>query len=467
MHHFKTIIMRKILHLFTAVFLFTGCSDYVEIDQVGTNVFKYTQDYRNVMNNNEELEYTYSFPLLSGDDTEITDAARQTSILENWGYAYIWKDKYFSDTQSDGDWDKMYRTIFVCNQVLDGVLASENGTEAEKQKIYGEALVHRSYAYFFLVNMYGKQYDASTADSDLGVPLLLTTSLYSSLKRATVASVYDQITEDLKASIEKLPDLPDFKVRPSKAAAYALLARIYLNKRDFQTAASYADNVLNLQNGLVDLKNYTSSTTSYPGRLNDPEVIFSKLVNSTISVNSNYYFFEPLPVSSKVLTLLGTNDLRYSLFTKPASSFSLAFDGRAYYKQKIVNQGIYTGPTVPEMMLIKAECAARLDNASLAIETLNNLRIKRFETVNYIPYTASSPADALSKVLDERQRELFGRGFRWFDQKRLSKDVDIISTVTRNFKGITYTLEPNSNLYVYPIADKYILLNPELEQNPR
>ena len=105
------------------------------------------------MNNNGVLEGTYSYPILSGDDIEITDATRQNSLGDILGNVYTWAPKYTSESQSDADWDKLYKTIYVCNQVLDGVLTSQDGTEAEKQRIYAEALVHRAYAYLILVNM--------------------------------------------------------------------------------------------------------------------------------------------------------------------------------------------------------------------------------------------------------------------------------------------------------------------------
>jgi hypothetical protein len=119
------------------------------------------------------------------------------------------------------------------------------------------------------------------------------------------------------------------------------------------------------------------------------------------------------------------------------------------------------------MMLVKAECAARADDAGTAVDLLNKLRIKRFQTADYVALTAVDAPDALVKVVNERKRELFGRGFRWFDQKRLNKDVAFAASVTRTLNNVTYTLDPGSNRYLYPIGDKYILLNPELVQNPR
>ena len=134
-----------------------------------------------------------------------------------------------------------------------------------------------------------------------------------------------------------------------------------------------------------------------------------------------------------------------------------------------MNQGIYTGPGVPEMMLIKAESEARAGNAGNAVTMLNTLRKKRYTPAGYYDLTATTPQEALINVINERRKELMGTGMRWFDQRRLQKDTDynFVKTVSRPFKGTTYTLEPGSPRYVFAIADKYLRLNPEIEQNPR
>ncbi|QXU40341.1 RagB/SusD family nutrient uptake outer membrane protein [Pedobacter sp. D749] len=448
--------------LFALAITLASCRKYVEIDPLSTRTLKYTSDFRNTMNNNAVLEGTYSYPILSGDDIEITDATRQNTLGDILGNVYTWAPKYTSDSQSDADWDKLYKTIYVCNQVLDGVLTSQNGTEAEKQRIYAEALVHRAYTYLVLVNMYGKQYNAATASTDLGVPLLTTPNLFTKLNRASVEDVYKQILGDLRTSISRLPSVAEYNVRPAKVSGYAIFAKTYLNMRDFSNAALYADSALALQSGLLDLKTYENASGTIPVRLLNPEIIFSKIANVAYPATS---------LSSDLLTSLGTTDLRYKLFSDLGSrfprQFSASFTGRASTKYMINEFVLSNGPTVPEMMLIKAECLARGGKTADAMSLVNNLRIKRFTTANYVPLTAASASDALRIVVEEKRREFFGTGMRWFDQKRLNLDNDFAVTKNRSFKGVNYTLQPNSNLYLYPIGDKYILLNPELQQNPR
>jgi hypothetical protein len=216
---------------------------------------------------------------------------------------------------------------------------------------------------------------------------------------------------------------------------------------------------LSLQSGLLDLRTYVGNTTAIPYRLSDPEVIFSKINNGS---------YTGIQLDTALLTLLGTTDLRYVLFVKAGGNFSPAFTGYGYWRYKYTREGsvICQGPNVPEMMMIKAECAARSNDAATAINILNTLRVKRFAATDYTDLPTGTAAEALASVVNERRREFFGTGLRWFDQKRLNKDAAFAATVTRTFKGLTYTLEPNSNRYVFPIGTKYILLNPEIEQNP-
>ncbi|MGN8059869.1 RagB/SusD family nutrient uptake outer membrane protein [Pedobacter sp. 22163] len=447
---------------FALVIALASCRKYVEIDQLSIRTLKYTSDFRNTMNNNNVLEGTFSYPILSGDDTEITDATRQNSLGDILGNVYSWAPKYTSESQSDGDWEKQYKTIYVCNEVLEGVLTSQDGTEAEKQRIYAEALVHRAYAYLILVNMYGKQYNAATASTDLGIPLLTTPSLYTKLNRTSIAAVYALILKDLSTSISRLPAIADYNVRPSKVSAYAIFAKTYLNMRDFNNAALYADSALALQSALLDLKAYESAPGTIPVRLSNPEIIFSK-ISSVV--------YPAISLSSDLLASLGTTDLRYKLFSdvrsRFGSQFSSSFAGRASCRYLINEFVINNGPTVPEMMLIKAECLARAGKTTDAMNIVNGLRVKRFTTANYLALSAANASDALRIIVEEKRREFFGTGMRWFDQKRLNQDSEFALTKNRSFKGVNYTLQPNSNLYLYPVGDKYILLNPELEQNPR
>jgi hypothetical protein len=49
----------------------------------------------------------------------------------------------------------------------------------------------------------------------------------------------------------------------------------------------------------------------------------------------------------------------------------------------------------------------------------------------------------------------------------LNKEPSLAKTVTHPWTGGDITLAPNSNRYIYPVAEKILAANPEIGQSPR
>ncbi|WP_295116330.1 RagB/SusD family nutrient uptake outer membrane protein [uncultured Chitinophaga sp.] len=456
--------MKKLIYIAlagAALFGSTGCRKYVEIDQVGKRTLHYTSDYQNILNNIDAVEQSYYYSTLASDEMSVYDDMYANAMSDQEKSVYRWAADLFGDT-NDTDWDALYKSIFMFNQVADEVMDSDGGTDKQKRSIRAAAQVHRAYAYWVLVNTYAKQYDATTAATDPGVPMLLQPVFFVNLKRATVEQVYTQIKKDLTEAIADLPATSQFNTFPSQAAAFAVLARTCLQMGAYADAGRFADSALLRKNGLLDLNDHISDPFTLPARFNDPELIFSKSLNG-VGV---------LALSQETIDLFDANDLRYELFTADGQEvFFRPFNGRTYFRYLrtfgTTGYVLQIGLNVPEMMLIKAESLARANNGGDAVDILNTLRQKRFRAADYVALSATTADEALDLVIEERRRELLGGGIRWFDQKRLNKEPHFAKTVTRQLLGETYTLAPNSNRYVFPIGSKYILLNPEIEQNPR
>ncbi len=443
--------------------VFFSCKKYVEVEPKGKITPTKVSDYQLLLNNTTIWNVSSGTTEYLTDDIGLIDASLLTQISSQPIYSiYQFSDYYYQVSQDDPEWNLFYKQIYTANIIIDGLPTATSGTDAQKQEMTAEAKVHRAYAYLCLVNMYAKQYDPSSADTALGVPLLLDPTYTQSLKRESVKVIYTQILNDLNNSVSALPSSPSNKAAPLQAAAFALLARTYLYMGDYANALTNANKSLAIQSTLLDLNNYPTTGSflglALPLAQNTSEAILLKACGSQ-------YQDEPLQASAEVLQLFGTKDLRYVFYTYNGPD--LGNPAGRYFAYFAPLEPRNEGPTVGEMMLIKAECLARTAQGQIALTVVNTLRKARFKPADYADLTATSDSQALSLVLQERRKELFCRGFRLFDLKRLNNDPTMAKTVSHPFGALTLTLAPGSNRYIYPIPQSVIGANQEIVQNPR
>ncbi len=459
------------------VFLLTGCEKYVNIKTQGNLVPNQWLNYRYILNNKSTFIAGATLTDYSSDDIQMVDGSIEQKAVANYAYApyyalgYCWSPVIFQLSGTyyqDNDWNGMYNTITNANIVIEEVPNVTDSSEAAKRELIAEALVHRADAYLQLVNSYAKPYNSATALTDPGAPLVLKETTTQSLERASVQAVYDQVIADLKEAIPALPATQQFTFLPTMGSAYAELARCYLYMNEYDSANKYADAALAQNSTLNNLgAAATFSALGYPAQVHDQEIYLEKNPTEGSVTYSPLYF----RLSDTLLKVLEPTDQRYQFFTQTASAISYGSysddpNGRYFYRENLTYETRNVGPTVPEMMLIKAEYYARNNDASDAMGWVNKLRVNRFTPANYTALTAADADDALVKVLQERQREFFCRMLRWWDMRRLKSEARFQQTVTRVFSGVTYTLDPNSNRYVFGIAPYNIKLNPEIQQNP-
>ncbi|MBS1503668.1 MAG: RagB/SusD family nutrient uptake outer membrane protein, partial [Bacteroidetes bacterium] len=302
--------------------------------------------------------------------------------------------------------------------------------------------------------------NAKTALSDLGIPLRLKADIAEKVGRGTVQEVYDQIINDLNQAITLLPSVTQpYRTTPTKQAAYATLARVYLTMGDYGNALSNANSALGFNNTLLDYNTLTpSSRLSMPYFYNNPEVLIYSVISTGIL--ANLYAV----IDSSLYKSYDNNDLRKTLFFSGipnayGPSFVGTYGGKNPYQ-------LFSAPAVDELYLIKAECEARAGSTNQAMTDLNALLSKRWKTGTFTNRTASSSSDALAQILTERRKELVMRGVRWSDLRRLNGDPNYSVTITRKYKGQLYNLTPGSNLYVWPIPQDEILYS-GIPDNPR
>lgn len=456
----------KYIYILIALVVFSSCSEeWLDIKPKGKIIPVKVEDYRLLMDQTNDRSgssgfvQSYGNVLYSTDDVKIPDSGYDENYGKTSQSVYTWAEKFYLDEEEDADWQSLYSQIYVCNVVITEVLTTE-GDEEEKKQLYAEAKIQRAFAYFILTNIYGKHYSNATAELDMAVPLLTVPRIEGSIPRATVAEIYKLIEDDINEVIDLLPQTSEFNHRPTMASAYALLSRVNLFKADYENALIAADKCLEINDFLYDYK-VLDKNAWYPNVIDLPENVFNKEVLLNKGASNRYSLIYP---SEELKNLYDVDsDLRWKGMME--LEWFPPYTDVIYIVEYLGGREI--GLSVGEVLLNRAECLARRGDYNLAIDDLNLIREKRYDTGTYVPLIASNKDEALQMVKDERRRELAFKGLRWFDLKRYNVNDNANISLQRTVNGDNYVLEPNSKRWVYPIAVKYIIKNPEIEQNLR
>jgi tetratricopeptide (TPR) repeat protein len=384
-------------------------------------------------------------------------------MLEAIRMQYIWNAQ---SIHTSVEWSSIYTgPIYNANLVLsyvDRVQQNEGDIESYNE-IKGAALFIRAYHFHQLAQLFCKPYKSETANTDYGLVLKLNTSLSEKVSRESVQKTYDQIIADLKEASLLLPENTSTPIRPNKAAAFAALARVYLNMRDYTEAANYASQALTIRNQLLNYNNYIPypvASARFP-KFHKEIIFFSYNFTPAYLADFSWAYSN---VDTSLYKSYDNNDLRKQLFfraksTEPGYGF---FGG--YYDLSPMQ--VFDGLTTAELYLIRAEANSKNGNKDNALSDLNYLMTNRWNAaVPYPTITASSASEALQKVRVERRKELIFRGLRWSDLRRYNLEDSTIS-LRRIYSGTQYTLPPNDNRWVMLIPQEEITRS-GIVQNPR
>ena len=415
-------------------------------------------------------------------------------------YRWSWID---SDYTIRDVWQGYYSALANVNNFLDNVSKIQTKTSDEAARLTnltGEAHFLRAYYYHQLVKLYAKDYEPSSAATDLGVPLALKYDVTARPPRASVAEVYAQIVADLAAARSMISTAGQAgSIRITKDCVPALEARVFLSMHRYSEAAASANELINnplypLANTLDKVRNMWhndsndesilmlfASTTELPGNYNDPYTGYR-------STERNY---SPdfLP-EAWVIDSYDDADYRKAVYFEEKPLFYLGInypvsDGAGIVGIKIVtkfpgNPALFTtaGVTntrhkpkvfrVAEAYLIRAEALAfqSAPDAAGALAALNAIRVARGVSA----LSGLSGENLKKAVMDERLREMAYEGTRTDDLKRWNLgfkrgNPQNVNVVTPG-EYVTMGKSAGDNLFVWGIPSRDLLANENMVQNP-
>jgi len=441
--------------------LLSGCDKYLEIEPKGKQLLKTTNDFDLWLNNSLLTSETFTINPTNymTDNVDLLNVNNPPSTTVE--LMYTWAPQFTTDISTEAYlWADHYKRISLFNTLLLGIDAAQGGTASQKNSLKAEALLGRAHSYFYLVNEYSKPYNAATAATDLAVPYVTSDDVSKKAPgRSSAAEIYKHIIDDINTALPNLPeDNANARFRGSKAAAYSILSRVYLYRREYVEAQHYAE--LALENTNATMIDYTNAA-GFPTHTNvvsHPDVIYGRASAAA-----------GIPISVEFKAMFASNDARrtvlyvnWAVTTRGATQFYAAAVTPAF---QLTN----SGTTVQEMHLIVAECAARANSLAVAIEHLNVVRRNRYTgtPVSSREFNSAVQSEVMTEVLAERRRELPFHGLRWLDMRRFDMEgtMPAVSRLSAQ-NTVVATLEPQSSKYTLQIPIQVMAFNAEMIQNP-
>lgn len=375
---------------------------------------------------------------------------------------------YTSNTQGQhlNNWGNSYGGINEANLVLANIVdlniqLPEENEAAFRNRIRGQALFMRSLEYFDLIRTKAYEPGQEVAPGDIvpagaDVPsgwtpqtgVVIRTEPTDNidkadpLPRSTTAEVYELLETDLTEAASLLEQAEESgtpqgateaPVRVSSAAAHGLLARVYLYQGKWAEAEASASAAITAANGFgIAIASGTSETGWDAGSIF--RLTMTQGQNATGSTSSlrgltdetsPSLAFEVIP-SEDLVSLFEPSDTRNALLqeaTRSGQTFT-------YARKYIGKVGTYADPIpvmrIEEMYLIRAEARAEQGNIQSGLSDLNEIRTNR--GIDAIAFgtgadEVDTTAELVDEVYEERRRELFLEGHRFFDLKRRGLDI--------------------------------------------
>lgn len=382
-------------------------------------------------------------------------------------------------------WEQVYDLINDANLIIAGI---EEGTleSAVLQRYQGEAYALRAYAMHYLVRILGYEPGMAPASGqgagfDLGIIVRIepTTDLSDADQRArsTVAEVYTQIESDLTQAIDLLDNGNGVNFI-NEAFAQAILARVYLYQQKYAEADQMAQNAIN--SGFATLVTSAQVATMFDETVGaNPESYFTVLIDPNtegLGVNNALNPYTSNQWNAQVPTqdlrdLYEAGDARNDWFAPclidvDGSDCSTAAPTGEEIQKWNGEKGLFTDDVplirIAELKLIQAEARANTGGVTLnALAPLNEVRSNRnASTYTIADFAVGGSAALINEILDERRRELVAEGHRFFDLKRLGRDI-------RKAPGTGQPTIPYESLKVLDDIDPAeIEVNEQLVQNP-
>ena len=507
------------LYLFTFLLL-TGCDDKLDIVPKGQSTLETVDDLELLLNREIELGAPMSDLSIIcneglGQKTSVPTVLSQTNTLE---YAYLSYDENVNRanlSQTDDRYTNAYKAINAMNTIIDKAPGA-SGSESKRKQIIAEAHIMRAYLHWLLVNIYAKQYDATTAATDGGIAYVTSESVFADNPKLTVQEVYDNILADCSDEyINVLPERNDDVLRGDQAWGYAVRAKVLMQMKRYADALPYALKSIDLNGTIEDrsaivdagdwiLDRQAPDNLVYIGGMIGPFMeCLSKETADKFEAGDyvlyHAYMFGQKPGSGEDNgddedgDDEDGDDEEWDAKPRAAKSSDAAMGKKAFADDNFDASGMawnslygeittgvsgslmyyamgswvnFYGITSDRMYYTAAECLIRTGEIQKGMDLVNKVREKRIDPEHYEPLTATDEASAMAAMQDAKWIECIDTYENFFDCKRWNTEDAYRRTITRDLGDFgTFSIAPDSKLWIFPFPLQATRKNASLTNN--
>ncbi len=401
------------------------------------------------------------------DDATEGNAASNPDVRAMGSITYI-----ANNNRILGNWTQHYRGIDWANVAIDNIATMQIDTTL-RNRLVRESKFVRALLYFNLVRLFGD------------VPLVLhqaATVSQTTVGRSSADAVYAQIISDLTDAQNLPASYSGNNIgRATGGAAKALLAKVYLTRKDWVNAQAKLLEVINGPYGYGLFSNYADVFNK--STKNGKEHIFSVQFLSNSGANNSrdrimtdvFSGFSSkippdLPADSSLYKSYAKTDTRkavtfFSTLPNPATGLPYKFKYLGLRKFVDTTQlltPVESGINFPvlryaDVLLMYAEAVNEQGGpTTAAYQAINQVR----ERAKLPDLTAGlSQSDFRDSVYRERRWEFVQEGQRWFDLVREGRLVESVKKIAAKS-----AVSEKNNLFPIPQAE--INVNPKITQNP-
>ena len=472
----------------------SSCESFTDVDQKGMNLLSKTSDLELLLNAQYYGDWD-DLSIICGD--VIPDEYLPQALEEpNKSYNQIllaWDETEHATRLPALSDESFYSDCFsyigrVANPVLMRV-DDASGPEEHKNRLRAEALTIRAYYEYLAAQKYAAAYNPATAESEKCIPYLFETQdIQIPTRQSSQKQVYTYILADLDRAIalDCLPVVALNRERVCKAFVYAVKARVLMSMGEQDEAEKAAKKALEYGDVVTDYKDMIVHKNSFGGAPIDVLVLGPKFQME------EDYFTNNTQCHSMIITpysesMFEPGHYRHDNFCTDW----LRSKGSHYpddpekdleaFKANSINSYGVPWPTVSDldsqhntcgiksshMYMILAECAIDKGNIDEAMRYLDKVRVCRINPDIYQPLEGrvTTKEEAISYLKKSCHGEYAYTMWNFITRKRWNQKVGYKETLTRELFGKTYTMTPESPMWIFPFPRKIMEMNPNISHN--